>query len=591
MLSIFPARPMKKNRLQSIRIVVATLVSLFLVIFSFLKIYQIALHETKCNHQQLQREMALISASGITDFLSHIAEDVRLLATSPYLQNMDEKNYQTFLVNFFQAHAGSNIRAIFITDENCRPLFSLPENISDYIYAVQGDSVRAHLRKEINAAWYSKVFSNKRNHKELYYSVILPVSQYPQNAGLVSGKKVIGYIGVVASFNWLVEHYVVPLSVDCYMSTWLMDSDGRLLYHSRHPEMVLRSIAEDSMDCLQCHASFNWQKRMLASDVAFGEYTVGDEPRKIMSYVPIQIQNARWTLVISSNLSDVTGVLRSKFTLLFVLVIFILALIVIAFYRLSIKWIHTDEAERLIRQKEYLHLQVCQASKLASVGELVDTVAHEINTPASIIAAQVQVIELKKLKNDIDFSEEIRIIKKQTQRISDYTRRLLSYSHNMPFKPIPCDLPKIMEECLFLLGHSFRARKIRLSKKYASDLPRPVADPSQLEQVFINLLNNAVDAIKDEGEIKIEMQPAERGGEAGISVKISDTGEGIPPEILPEIFNPFFTTKNPGKGTGLGLSISRAIVHRHGGKISVSSEPGKGSEFEVFLPLKSEGDD
>ena len=130
MLSIFPARPMKKNRLQSIRIVVATLVSLFLVIFSFLKIYQIALHETKCNHQQLQREMALISASGITDFLSHIAEDVRLLATSPYLQNMDEKNYQTFLVNFFQAHAGSNIRAIFITDENCRPLFSLPENIS-----------------------------------------------------------------------------------------------------------------------------------------------------------------------------------------------------------------------------------------------------------------------------------------------------------------------------------------------------------------------------------------------------------------------------------------------------------------------------
>jgi len=114
-----------------------------------------------------------------------------------------------------------------------------------------------------------------------------------------------------------------------------------------------------------------------------------------------------------------------------------------------------------------------------------------------------------------------------------------------------------------------------------------MADRSQIEQVFINLLNNAIDAINRNGEIIIEMHQVKNKKEAGIEIKVADNGEGIAEGSLQKIFNPFFSTKNPSKGTGLGLSISKAIIQRHGGKINVTSHVGEGTTFSIFLQLNS----
>ncbi|NOZ62981.1 MAG: GHKL domain-containing protein [Calditrichaeota bacterium] len=369
-----------------------------------------------------------------------------------------------------------------------------------------------------------------------------------------------------------------------------MDSGGRLLFHSHHSEMVLRSIENDSADCMECHSSFDWQKRMLTSEAAFGEYTVGNEPRKIMSHITLQIHNARWMLVISSNLSDVTAVLRSKFSLFFVLVIFILAFIVITaiyFYQMNLKRIQAEEAEKLSQQKELLHLQACQASKLASVGELVDAVAHEINTPVSIIMTQADALFLKMKEDQNIFREEIEIIKKQVQRVRYYTHRLLNYSKSMPFEPKQINLSRLLDECLFLLAPRFRASSIKIIKNYAPHSLNISADRRQIEQVFINILNNAVDAIGRNGEIKLETRISNRDDSNGMEIIISDTGEGISPENLPHIFETFYSTKFAARGTGLGLSISKAIIQRHHGKISVISERGVGTTFNVFLPVNS----
>ncbi|UCG35561.1 MAG: ATP-binding protein, partial [Candidatus Omnitrophota bacterium] len=158
----------------------------------------------------------------------------------------------------------------------------------------------------------------------------------------------------------------------------------------------------------------------------------------------------------------------------------------------------------------------------------------------------------------------------------------------MPFHPKPLDLDRLFDDCLFLLAHRLRANNIKIVKKYASDLPSVRVDRSQMEQVFINLLNNAIDSIHRNGEIKIEMDPKNREKISGVEIKIADNGEGIAEELLPKIFNPFFTTKKPSKGTGLGLSISKAIIQRHGGKISAASKIGKGTIFNIFLPLNHE---
>ncbi len=580
--------PPKQIQSHTLWILIGTLVFVMLIAYASIKIYKIALDETRRNHQLLQKEMAMVSVSGINHYLSHVSEDLKLLMNSPCLRSMERARYESFLENFFEVHNTSNLRAIFIADSNFNLLFAIPDSISNCLAGFPVNNL-SDLQLDSNKVWYSPVFPQPvaNDSRQLCYLMIArlgssSIMRTDSRAPITEDV----YLGMVSSFDWLIDHYVVPLNIGTTVNAWFMDKKGRLLYHPSHPEMVLRSITEDSPDCITCHASFDRQKKMLTSEAAFGEYTVGNEPTKIATHVPLNIQNERWILVISSNLAEVTSVLRSKFSLFFILVLIILSFAVIVgvyFYNLNIKRIRAEEAQRLSEQKELLHLQTCQASKLASVGELVDTVAHEINTPVSIIVAQTQALDLKPSSQRHDFSEELRIIKEQAQRISQYTRRLLNYSHNMPFNPRPHDLKKIMEECLYLLAPRFRAHEITIRKNYAPTLPFPIVDKSQMEQVFINLLNNAIDAIHRNGEIIIEMNQIQNEKGAGVEIKVTDNGEGIPEDSLPKIFDPFFSTKNPSKGTGLGLSISKAIIQRHRGKINVTSEPGKGTTFSILL--------
>ena len=142
----------------------------------------------------------------------------------------------------------------------------------------------------------------------------------------------------------------------------------------------------------------------------------------------------------------------------FIILIIVVTIIVVGYllYLINAKRIRAEKERRLSEQKDLLHQQICQASKLASIGELVDTVAHEINTPISIIVAQTHALQLKCPNNSPPCTEELQIIKAQTQRISKYTRRLLNYSQLLPFQPKPIDLTLLMDECLYLLGQRFR---------------------------------------------------------------------------------------------------------------------------------------
>jgi two-component system NtrC family sensor kinase len=221
----------------------------------------------------------------------------------------------------------------------------------------------------------------------------------------------------------------------------------------------------------------------------------------------------------------------------------------------------------------------------------VDTVAHEINTPAGIITAQADAALLQ-MKEKNNFSEELNIIKNQTKRISKYTRSLLGYSKRVPFSPIPANLKVILDESVYLLGHRFRAKKIAIKKTYPPKLPVLLLDRNQMEQVFINVLNNAVDAIAGPGEIIIEVQIIRQTfkseddiTEKEIKIDFIDNGKGISPNELNNLFKPFFSTKLPREGTGLGLYISKAIILRHRGKINILSDVGKGTNVSIVLPV------
>ncbi len=163
-------------------------------------------------------------------------------------------------------------------------------------------------------------------------------------------------------------------------------------------------------------------------------------------------------------------------------------------------------------------------------------------------------------------------------------RQLLEFSQQHEPELRPTNLNAVVDRVLVLTNHAFTANQIRLDRRLSPDLPILMVDPHMMEQVLMNLILNAVQAIKGGGVITITT----RVQEDQCAVEVEDTGCGIPQAVMAKIFDPFFTTKGQGEGTGLGLSVSLGIVEKHGGQILVSSEVGKGSQFTVCLPLSKD---
>lgn len=242
---------------------------------------------------------------------------------------------------------------------------------------------------------------------------------------------------------------------------------------------------------------------------------------------------------------------------------------------------------QLERDKDIADTQLEHAAKLASIGELSAGIAHEINNPLAIIASEVGLI--KDLMNPEfspnttfdDFEPHIENIREATFRCRDITGKLLSFVRKGDVEFKRYNVHKLLNEIADdLIGHEMFVSNIVIVKNYCHDMPEILTDGNQLKQVFLNIINNAADAIKPPGRIIITTSVTEQC----INVEIADTGKGINPENLDKIFLPFFTTKVVGKGTGLGLSVSYGIVKHLGGKINVNSILEVGTTFTISLP-------
>jgi two-component system NtrC family sensor kinase len=164
------------------------------------------------------------------------------------------------------------------------------------------------------------------------------------------------------------------------------------------------------------------------------------------------------------------------------------------------------------------------------------------------------------------------------------THRLLGFARRMEPLTERLNINTVLDESIDFLENEARYRNIDIQTNYAPDLPLTTSDQSQLQQVFLNIINNAIDAIGKDGEININTRPIKQTDR--ISIEISDNGPGMPKDVLHKIFDPFFTTKEVGKGTGLGLSISYSIIEKLGGRIMVASEEGQGTTFTIYLPVR-----
>lgn len=239
---------------------------------------------------------------------------------------------------------------------------------------------------------------------------------------------------------------------------------------------------------------------------------------------------------------------------------------------------------RDVTEERLLLEQAIRQDKMAAMGELVGGVAHEVNSPLTSILAYAQVLERGVLEGE-ERQTAIETIGKEARRAARIVGKLLSFARQGGPERMPSDINQVVRDTIDLRRYALKMQEIKLTVSLAPDLPMVEADPFQLQQVFINLLSNAEQAVGDmPGERRITVSTEVRGDR--LVATISDNGPGIAPETLPHIFNPFFTTKPRGSGTGLGLSISDGIIHEHRGTLRVRSEPGAGATFEIELPLQ-----
>jgi signal transduction histidine kinase len=577
---------MNNSKFKKYWIISGTLAFVILFAFLVVEIYTRTIEDEKKDYQLQQLEMAKNAALGISYLLEHLLHDIRFLSSIPEIKEININSF-SYLNHFLPFYESQIVSTVFITGKQGNILYSTGNKIHKWIEKYITESIST---KNNNNYTTSVIRDEKtKNNSEIFLQIDVPIINDNQKNSIDT----IGYLGYLINFNSLVEQYIKPLKLSKEDFAWIMDSRGRLIYHPQHDEMLFRSINNTTEKCFDCHISFNTQKMMISdASPSMGEYSVlVDKPAKVMAYYPVEFQNEKWILVISAHALKVTESLRGKFQIFFILGFVILAVILFfgfLIYYVNLKRIKAEEAQRNLEQINLYQDQLYQASKMASIGELVDSVAHEINTPAGIISAHVDGLMLKENYTGA-VGEALSIIKRQIHRISDYTKSLLNYSHRMPFKPEATNLKDLMEESLYLLGHRFRAKQINISKKYDEFIPNISADQRQLEQVFMNILNNAVDAVNSRGEIIISISLSKAGNNIeGLTVEVEDNGSGISKENLDRIFNPFFSTKLNSNGTGLGLSIVKAIISRHKGNISVQSDAGKGTSFIIFLPLKTE---
>jgi PAS domain S-box-containing protein len=225
-----------------------------------------------------------------------------------------------------------------------------------------------------------------------------------------------------------------------------------------------------------------------------------------------------------------------------------------------------------------------QSEKLAALGTMAAGLAHELNNPIGVISSRIEIMLLDTEAQPVygQLTEDLRVLHRHAQRVARIAQGLLSFSRQSSGLRGPVDLNHLVEETLLLVERPITKQGVKVTRRLAPDLPPLWGDGNTLQQVVLNLLTNARDAVDGGGEITVETSIAP-GEPDAVCLLVRDTGTGIPPEALPRIFDPFFTTK--AEGTGLGLSVSYGIVRDHHGTVDVESRQGEGTTFILTFPV------
>jgi len=255
-------------------------------------------------------------------------------------------------------------------------------------------------------------------------------------------------------------------------------------------------------------------------------------------------------------------------------------------------WARTleERVKQKTRELRGAQEEMLRVERMASIGKLAAVVAHEINNPLAGILTYAKLLKKRLSREPQPNAESISmldLVESESRRCGEIVKNLMTFARPTSMNREPSELNTVIDRCVRLVQHQMKLKNIELHATFEKDLPLVRCDPGQIEQVILALVMNAIDAIPNGGNLTLTSR---KGPDADhIQIEVRDDGVGMPPDVLANMFEPFFTTKEHGRGLGLGLAISRNIVDRHGGRIEVASQPGRGTTFTITLPLQSNG--
>ena len=303
-------------------------------------------------------------------------------------------------------------------------------------------------------------------------------------------------------------------------------------------------------------------------------------------YAGVWLKNTNWLLVISQEQAEkMVGLSQARNLEIGIVVAGALAIIFTVIFATRWEVKKLVEADRAVCE---INAQLVQSDKLAAMGKMAASVAHEVNNPLAVISEKtgwcmdlLDEEEFRQSKNLEEFRRSLRKIDEHVDRAKKVVHNMLGFARRMEPRTEDVDINQVIDQTISLLENYARTSNIDIQTDLASDVPIIASDQAQLQQVFLNLVSNAIDAIGNGGTIEVSTRQLD----GDIHVDVKDNGPGMSPEMQKKIFEPFVTTKSGGKGTGLGLWVSLGIVEKMGGTITVESKVGEGCTFTVKLPI------
>jgi two-component system NtrC family sensor kinase len=506
-------------------------------------------------------EMVQKHTTNIDIFLANKLSDIRYLSRSAGFNNLSDEAFLQRIMAIMQQEYGSVFVDIGVIDEQGKQVaYAGPYHLANAEYA--------------DAGWFQKAMT--RQH--FISDVFLGLRGVPHFIIAVRNNR--------DGKPWILRATIDFEAFNSLVANIRVGETGLAFIINREGSFQTKPIFNVIPNKELYQSIFQQESVILKQDAVHIREQLDTTGRKNI-YMGALLKNGDWLLIYQQDSADAFSKLNQ--TQAFSLVIFILGgvgIVIMAFLLAGkmVKYIAVTDSE-----KEMLNQQVIETGKLASIGELAAGIAHEINNPVAIMVEEAGWIqdlleeeEFQASENYDEFKRALAQIKIQGTRCKDINYKLLSFARKTDSRLQDIQINDLIVDLVSLSDQRGKYSMVEIHSQLAEHLPLLRLSVSELQQVFLNLINNAIDAMeKKGGNLTIRTRQEDRR----VVVEMADTGAGIPEANLPRIFDPFFTTKPVGKGTGLGLAICYGIIKKMGGEIKVRSTLNVGTTFSVYLPI------